>query len=97
MSAESPATRILLVEDDAAIREALNEVLAELGYEVVSASDGRRGLALAAQQPVPCPILLDWRMPVLDGPEALGEPVARAAMPGTSCVIFPAQPSGWSV
>jgi CheY-like chemotaxis protein len=71
MSSGSPALRILLVEDDAAIREALNEVLAELGYEVVSASDGRRGLALAEQQPVPCPILLDWRMPVLDGPEFL--------------------------
>jgi two-component system chemotaxis response regulator CheY len=71
MSSGSPALRILLVEDDAAIREALNEVLAELGYEVVSASDGGRGLALAAQQPVPCPILLDWRMPVLDGPEFL--------------------------
>jgi CheY-like chemotaxis protein len=71
MSAGSPAPRILLVEDDAAIREALNEVLVDLGYEVVSASDGRRGLTLAAEQPVPCPILLDWRMPVLDGPEFL--------------------------
>lgn len=63
--------RILLVEDDAAIREALNEVLGELGYEVVSASDGGRGLQLAAEQLEPCPILLDWRMPVVDGPEFL--------------------------
>lgn len=63
--------RILLVEDDAAIREALDEVLADLGYEVVSATDGRGGLQLAAEQAEPCPILLDWRMPVLDGPEFL--------------------------
>ena len=71
MSGDAPSRRILLVEDDAAIREALIEVLGDLGYEVVSASDGLRGLGLAAEQPVPCPILLDWRMPVLDGPAFL--------------------------
>ena len=42
MSHVGSAPRILLVEDDAAIREALDEVLAGLGYEVVSAPDGRR-------------------------------------------------------
>jgi two-component system, chemotaxis family, chemotaxis protein CheY len=71
MSASAPRRRILLVEDDVAIREALIEVLGDLGYEVVWASDGLRGLGLAAQQPEPCPILLDWRMPVLDGPAFL--------------------------
>ncbi|HZJ56448.1 MAG TPA: response regulator [Myxococcaceae bacterium] len=71
MSPGSAASRILVVEDDPAIREALNEVLVDLGYEVVSASDGRCGLVLAAEQTAPCPILLDWRMPVLDGPEFL--------------------------
>ena len=71
MSRDTPARRILLVEDDAAIREALDEVLGDLGYDVVSAPDGRGGLELAAEQAEPCPILLDWRMPVLDGPEFL--------------------------
>jgi CheY-like chemotaxis protein len=71
MSGDAPARRILLVEDDPAIREALDEVLGDLGYEVVSAPDGRGGLELAAEQAEPCPILLDWRMPVLDGSEFL--------------------------
>ena len=71
MSAVTPLMRILLVEDDAAIREALDEVLGDLGYEVVSAPDGRGGLRLAAEQSEPCPILLDWRMPILDGQEFL--------------------------
>jgi CheY-like chemotaxis protein len=71
MREHAAARRILLVEDDAAIREALDEVLAELGYDVVSAPDGRGGLRLAAEQLEPCPILLDWRMPVVDGPEFL--------------------------
>ncbi len=59
--------RILLVEDDLAIREALGEVLTELGYEPVTAPDGQQGLRLAAAEPEPCTILLDWRMPVVDG------------------------------
>lgn len=71
MSSTAPSRRVLLVEDDGALREALTEVLAEIGYEVVAASDGLKGLGLAAEQPEPCPILLDWRMPVLDGPTFL--------------------------
>ena len=72
MSAAGARGRILLVEDDAAIREAMVEVLGELGYEVETATNGEEGLRLAAAQPEPCPILLDWRMPVLDGPVFLG-------------------------
>ena len=65
--------RILVVEDDLAIREAMVEVLGELGYEVVTASDGQQGLRLAAEQSEPCLIVLDWRMPVVDGPAFLGQ------------------------
>jgi CheY-like chemotaxis protein len=71
MSPDARARRILLVEDDAAIREALDEVLGDLGYDVLSAPDGRGGLELAAEQAEPCPILLDWRMPMVDGAEFL--------------------------
>ncbi|HSP20353.1 MAG TPA: response regulator [Myxococcaceae bacterium] len=64
--------RILLVEDDAAVREAMLEVLGEQGYDVVVAVDGAEGLRLAAAQREPCPILLDWRMPGISGPVFLG-------------------------
>jgi CheY-like chemotaxis protein len=63
--------RILLVEDDSALREALSDVLVEMGYEVMSAPDGLKGLSLAVEQEEPCPIVLDWRMPLVDGPEFL--------------------------
>jgi len=63
--------KILLVEDDGAIREALSEVLVDMGYDVMSAPDGLRGLSLAGEQEEPCPIVLDWRMPLVDGPEFL--------------------------
>jgi CheY-like chemotaxis protein len=59
--------RILLVEDDPALREALAEVLAERGYEVACAGDGREALRALEGRPVPAVILLDLAMPVMDG------------------------------
>jgi CheY-like chemotaxis protein len=59
--------RLLVVEDDQGIREALSDLLEELGYQTLVATDGRRGLELARQQAEPCPVLLDWRLPILDG------------------------------
>src|SRR5262249_42599352 len=58
--------RLLVVEDDQGIREALADLLEELGYQPLVANDGGRGLELARQQSEPCPVLLDWRVPVLD-------------------------------
>jgi 6-phosphogluconolactonase len=34
-------------------------------------------------------------LPIVDGPEALGDPVALAPLPGARCVIFPAVAVGW--
>ena len=59
--------RILLVDDDAALREALAEFLEERGYEVSCAGDGREALAALATLPAPDAILLDLAMPVMDG------------------------------
>lgn len=59
--------RILLVDDDSALREALAEFLEERGYEVSCAGDGREALALLAAPPPPDAILLDLAMPVMDG------------------------------
>lgn len=59
--------RILLVEDDAALRCALSELLRENGYEVACATDGRDALAQLGTRPAPSVILLDLVMPVMDG------------------------------
>lgn len=58
--------RLLLVDDDAAIRQALGVRLRAVGYEVTSADDGESGLA-AAIESRPDLIILDIRMPVMDG------------------------------
>jgi CheY-like chemotaxis protein len=59
--------RILLVEDDPALRATLAEVLEERGYEVHTAGNGRQALDTLDHAPPPSAILLDLAMPVMDG------------------------------
>ena len=59
--------RVLLVDDDTAIRSALSEVLEEEGFEVVSATNGLVALDHLRAGPPPSAIVLDLMMPVMDG------------------------------
>ena len=62
-----PARRVVIAEDEALIRMDLAEMLGEQGYEVVGeAADGVRAVALAEEMR-PDLVILDVRMPVLDG------------------------------
>lgn len=56
------AKRILVVEDEAPIREMLCFVLEQKGYETVEAEDFADGLA-KVREPYPELIVLDWMMP----------------------------------
>jgi len=62
--------KILVIEDEATLQKALNEILSREGYEVVSSLDGLRGLELA-QKENPDLILLDIILPKMDGFEVL--------------------------
>jgi CheY-like chemotaxis protein len=59
---------ILIVDDDRDLAETLVDVLVELGHEVRVAHDGREGLRMLDERPLPDVIILDIEMPVLDGP-----------------------------
>ncbi len=59
-------THILVVEDDAEIREGVSIYLRNQGYTVHGAANGREGLAVAAAQPISLAIV-DVMMPVMDG------------------------------
>jgi response regulator NasT len=66
-SATSPATRILVAEDETLIRMDLVEMLTEAGYEVIAqATNGEEAIALANEHK-PDLAILDVQMPVLDG------------------------------
>ena len=59
--------RVLLVDDDRAIRELLTCALEYEGYEVTSLPDGSRVVALLEAAEEPCIVLMDLMMPRMDG------------------------------
>ena len=61
--------RILVVDDDPAVRDSLARTLRFEGYQVDTARDGKEALD-AAHTGEPDAMILDVRMPVLDGLEA---------------------------
>ena len=63
-------TRVLIVDDQALFREGLRTVLSARGVDVVGeAANGEDAVSLAAEL-APDVVLMDLRMPVLDGVEA---------------------------
>ena len=68
MNAVPIRARILVVDDEAAIREYETSLLSELGHEVLTAADGAEALRLACERR-PHLVLLDIMMPELSGIE----------------------------
>lgn len=69
---ENRKQKLLVVEDDHALRQVLSDRLSEEGFEVLTADDGEEGLSLA-QLHHPVLILLDIFMPRMDGITMLGK------------------------
>ena len=69
--------RILLAEDEEALRALIARALADAGHEVVTAADGARALEIIARESGRFELLLtDIKMPLMDG-IALALSVAR--------------------
>jgi two-component system response regulator AtoC len=79
--------RILIVDDDDALRESLELVLVAEGYGVVSAASARAALA-AIEQATFDVVLCDLRMPGMDGMELLPQLVRR--LPGVAVILMSA-------
>ena len=82
--------RILIIDDDADLRAGIAETITDLGHTPLEAENGTIGLAVLDRTPIDA-VLLDLRMPGLDGIEVLRRIRARPAPPPV--VILTAVPT----
>jgi DNA-binding NtrC family response regulator len=78
---------VLVVDDEAVVRESLAGWLGEDGYAVDTATDGRTALAKLAERPYAV-VLADLKMPGMDGLQLLAE--ARARWPHLVIILMTA-------
>ncbi|PZP32502.1 MAG: hybrid sensor histidine kinase/response regulator [Roseateles depolymerans] len=91
-SAEAQTRRVLVVDDHEGTRHALAQVLQGMGFAVDLAAGGGEALqciprAAAAGSPYDA-VLLDWRMPDVDGIEVRRRLLGQAAGRVPPCVLF---------
>lgn len=94
---DEDATRVLVVDDDAAVRRLVALVLERDGFEVTTACDGGDAIALGRGEPFDV-LLLDVHMPGVDGWRVLealcGDPEEAAATPDKPCPTAAVMMSG---
>jgi CheY-like chemotaxis protein len=78
---------ILVVEDEPGLNKAYQIILTTAGYEVSSALNGEEALKLASD-PEPALILLDLRMPIMDGIEFLRRYKLKEEHPDVRVIVF---------
>jgi CheY-like chemotaxis protein len=82
---------VLIVDDEFGIAELLDAVLSDDGHTVVTAANGRQGLARVAASR-PDLIFLDFMMPVMDGPAMLAALRADPETRGIPVVLMSSMP-----
>ena len=82
--------RVLIVEDDADLRESLSLILEEEGFEVIRAENGRIALDYLKGNRAPCVVLLDLMMPVMNGWEFRDAQLQDPELSGIPVVVLSA-------
>jgi len=83
-------TKILVVDDEAIIRESLKDWLSDAGYSVLTADDGTQALSLIEKE-TPGIAIIDLVMPGMDGIELLKK--AKEILPSIEVIIITAYAS----
>lgn len=84
---EPGSTRVLVVDDDPGVRTLVVFVLERAGYRVLEAADGQVACDTVQERGDELDVvLLDVRMPRMDGHEAL--PTIRVAQPGLPVIFY---------
>ena len=82
--------KVLVVDDDYAVLDAIKDVLEDEGYEVCLAANGLEALKELRRGGPPCVILLDLMMPVMNGWEFRREQLQDQALAGIPTIIVTA-------
>lgn len=83
--------RVMIVDDDADIRESLMEFLEDHGFETIGARDGQEALeTLSVVRPPPCVIILDMMMPKMDGRTFREKQLAQAPLADIPVIVISA-------
>src|SRR5512132_4356371 len=90
MGAAGDEKRILIVEDDVDVRDALMQVLEFEGYRVTGASNGEEALAALRAGGRPSLILLDLMMPVMNGSQFRAAQLADRALAAIPVIVLSA-------
>jgi CheY-like chemotaxis protein len=85
-------TTILVVDDEPLIAMALEAVLEDAGYEVITAANGRQGLDRLAEAPRADLVLLDMMMPIMSGPAMLAAMAADPVLGAIPVIILSSLP-----
>ena len=91
-SAVVPGKRLLLVEDNELALEILTFVLRSRGYIVSSAANGQEALWRLRAGPAPDCVVLDLRLPVMDGRQFRASQLADPALAGIPVLLLSGQP-----
>jgi CheY-like chemotaxis protein len=89
---EKQCRTVLVVEDDADVRETLRQVVEDEGFSVAEAENGRAALEWLRTAEPPCVILLDLMMPIMDGWQFLTQIEQDGSLPQAPIVIVSATP-----
>lgn len=81
-------SRVLVVDDDEAVRVVLEAVLRADGHDVSMADDGEAALGLLGDRPLPSLVLLDLMMPRLSGWEVLEAMAHRPQLAGVPVLVL---------
>ncbi|MEE8349919.1 MAG: diguanylate cyclase [Acidobacteriota bacterium] len=69
MDISNQTTKALIVDDDQTCRALIKALLARWGYEAITCSNGVEALQILEQRDGPQLVILDWKMPEMDGIE----------------------------